>query len=90
MPPPFLPQRVVLVVRDPDVSNQIAVYDEAGQLDRRVNVIDVDLGHMDLSDPDERDEWVMSQMQVIRDLPHGHPAKLEVLDIIDRVEETYA
>ena len=87
MPPPFMPQRVVLVVRDPDAANEIAVYDEQGQLDRSVRVIDVDLGRVDLHEPSERDLWARSCMRKIRDLPPGHAAKLEVLDVIDRIYE---
>lgn len=44
---------LVLIVRDPDASNQITVYDGD------VIVHDVDLGHYDLRDVDEYRAWAL-------------------------------
>lgn len=48
---------LVVVVRDPDASNQIDVY--GGE----VLVHDVDLGYMDLRDPDEFLQWAPSHLE---------------------------
>lgn len=45
---------VVVVVRDPDASNEYATFN--GEVD----TYDIDAGHMDLSDPDEFAEWASS------------------------------
>ena len=67
---------IVIVVRDPDASNDYAVFDSStgkqvavdtnGRYDGpfdAVRFIDVDLGHMDLSDPEEYAEWAEGHIE---------------------------
>ena len=42
----------VVVIRDPDASNEIVVFG-----DDEANIVDIDLGHMDLRDPEEFEQW---------------------------------
>lgn len=42
----------VVVIRDPDASNDITVFG-----DDEANIVDIDLGNMDLSDPEEFEQW---------------------------------
>lgn len=42
----------VIVIRDPDASNEIHVFG-----DDEAVIVDIDLGHMDLSDPEEFQQW---------------------------------
>ena len=42
----------VVVIRDPDASNDIYVFG-----DDEATIVDIDLGNMDLSDPEEFEQW---------------------------------
>lgn len=53
---------LVLVIRDPDESNQFVGEGEP------VGLYDVDLGRMDLNDPEERAEWLGSQHAMLAEL----------------------
>lgn len=79
-------QTVVLVVRDPDASNEITVYDPpVGGL----RTIDVDLGYCALDDPTEFLGWLGAQDGVITDLPDDHPAGEAIYEIIEGIWERY-
>lgn len=76
---------VVICVRDPDASNDYAVF--GGD----VTIIDVDLGYADLSDPEEWAEWKQSQLADVLVLERsGQKEAAEYLQsIIDQVESNY-
>ena len=78
---------VVLVIRDPDESNIITCYDAHGRLDFDKYIIDVDLGYMDLTDPDELSEWAEGMRLAVSPLTPHHPARQAVEQIIADKEE---
>jgi hypothetical protein len=75
---------VVLVVRDPDASNEITVFGNDDAI-----VIDVDLGRLDLTDRDEFLQWAESQYEAIERLPQRHPARSCVLTIVWNVGDEH-
>jgi hypothetical protein len=76
---------VVICVRDPDASNEYRVFGDD------VEIIDVDLGYADLSDPEEWAEWKASQLMDVRALEvAGEKEAAEYLrSLIDQIESNY-
>lgn len=80
------PQTVVLVVRNPDFANEITVYDPPLN---GLRTIDVDLGYLDLTDPDEFLMWAGGQEGACNDLPDDHPAAEAIWAIMQQVYEDH-
>lgn len=57
------PDCVVVCIRDPDASNYYAVFGSPEPI-----ILDIDLGHLDLSDPDEWSEWTWADDDIPEDL----------------------
>jgi len=74
---------VVLVVRDPDSSNEITTWG----IDNPC-VIDVDLGYMDVASPDEFPDWAASLVDTIDQLG-DHPAATSIRNVLAFVVERY-
>ena len=61
----------VVVIRDPDSSNEIFVFGEDDAV-----IIDIDLGRMDLRDPEEFEDWADSQKSGVESARWKDAAKL--------------
>lgn len=81
---------VVVVIRDPDYSNEIEVYGD-------VEVIDVDLGlsfdgpkgFRAMDDADQA-EWIDGTRQEVAHLPDDHPARQRIEQLIADMNEADA
>lgn len=75
---------IVICVRDPDWENAFTIIGNA-------KVYDIDLGRSDLSDRDERAEWLESHEHEITELHRlGFPeAAAHYQEIIDEIMETF-
>lgn len=72
----------VVVIRDPDASNDIAVFG-----DDEATIVDIDLGHMDLSDPEEFEDW-QDFSEVLKHLHWKDAAKL-LKQVVAETAENY-
>lgn len=86
--PQFRP--VVVIVRHPDRENDIRVYAGNGE----PLVIDLDLGgSFDITHPEddgfeeEATDWIESHEADIEKLPADHPAREDILGVIEEVRE---
>ena len=82
---------VVLVIRHPDVSDQIELFGLPENV--RVEYLDLgagfDIGHADIFGRIEASEWVESHMQSLSELPDGHGAKLAIQGVVGEVCEAF-
>lgn len=83
---------IIIVVRDPDASNDYKVF---GPNDTQI--VDVDLGYADLSDADEFDEWAESHEATASELDSAawvagdnkSDAAVYLREIVEGVRERY-
>jgi hypothetical protein len=67
--PPERTRPIVVVVRDPDSSNDFTVFNGD------VEIHDLDLGYMNLDDPEEWAEWADGHLEAAQQFEdNGHPA----------------
>lgn len=76
---------VVICVRDPDASNDYRVFGED------VEIIDVDLGYMDLEDPAEFAEWADGHYEEAKQLEASgeEEAAKYMRDLIDEMAQNF-
>ena len=77
---------VIVVTRHPDFSDEISVHGV------EADVVYIDLGSSFDRTPDDEDqarEWAQSIWDDVKDLPDGHPARDEVLNVISTTVEDY-
>ena len=72
----------VVVIRDPDASNDITVFG-----DDEAVIVDIDLGNMDLSDPEEFEQW-QDFTGVLKELRWKDAAKL-LKQVVAETAENY-
>jgi hypothetical protein len=75
---------VVIVVRDPDASNDYTV------LGRPVYTYDVDCGYMNLDDPEEFADWAENHRASAKQMREsGNPLMFKAADQIESIVEQY-
>ena len=75
---------VIVCVRDPDASNSFTVYGEPEPV-----IIDVDLGYADLTDVEEFLDWSESQVAKAGSVRRDHPARTQLLEVVDDMRGTH-
>jgi hypothetical protein len=82
---------VVLVIRHPDVSDQIELFGLPDNV--RVEYLDLgssfDIGHRDRLSRIAAAEWVEGHVMSQLELPDGHGAKVAIQDVISQVCEAF-
>lgn len=77
-------QVIIIIVRDPDASNDVTIFGTPAPL-----IIDVDLGYMDLGDPDEFIDWAYGHLATAAGLPEG-PARDMLIRLVDNTRENHS
>lgn len=82
---------VVLVIRDPDASDEILLFGLPDNV--RVEYLDLgasfDLGHRDWWGRIEASTWVEGQLEAMESLPSAHRARLRISEVIESVCEVF-
>ena len=76
------PPVTVVVVRDPDSSNDISVFGT------EATIIDVDLGYSNLTDRDEFLDWTGAQLGTVDDLAKADPDNPAIAVVLRAVTQT--
>lgn len=79
---------VIVVTRSPDASDEISVYG----VEPEPKIVYIDLGSSFDTKPNDEEqakEWMEGVWEDVKHLPDGHPARAEVMQVIEYTVDDY-